>query len=249
MNNDKKIIDDFISTLSHEIRTPLTSIKGFAQTMNDNYDLLSDEQKKKFLSIIQEQSQRLINLVENVLSVTKIESQTSGIILKEVNLKKIIEDTVEMVKINYKNRDFIFSYGSNLPTSLSDYDKLQQILVNIIENACKYSPSDSVIKISIKNTEKENIIEIQDNGDGIEKELIEKIFDKFYRVGNLLTNKAQGSGLGLYIAKTLADKIGAKIEVESLTDKNNHYTKFIIKVPVFEMEDIAKRAILKEKEF
>ncbi len=243
MSDDKKIIDDFISTLSHEIRTPLTSIKGFAQTINDNYDNLSDEQKKRFLTIIQEQSQRLINLVENVLSVAKLESATPDTVLKEINLKKIVEDTVEIIKVKYKERNFIITTSKNLQTSLSDFDKLQQILVNIIENACKYSPSNTPVKINIKEVKDKNIIEIEDEGGGIEEKYISKLFDKFYRIGNVLTNKNQGSGLGLYIAKNLADKIDAKIDVESSTDKKNHYTKFIIEIPVFDINKIAKRAV------
>lgn len=243
MNEDKKIIDDFISTLSHEIRTPLTSIKGFAQTINDNYENLTDEQKKKFLTIIQEQSTRLINLVENVLSVAKLESKTPDIVLKEINLQKIIEETVEIIKMKYKNRNFLISVSKNLSTSLSDYDKLQQILVNIIENACKYSKDDTLIRINIKEEKNQNIVEIIDEGEGIKQEYISKVFDKFYRIGNVLTNKNQGSGLGLYIAKNLADKIDVKINIESSTDKENHYTKFILEIPLFDINKIAKRAV------
>lgn len=237
--NDKNITDEFVSTLSHEIRTPLTSIKGFAETLYDNYDALNDEQKKKFLIIIQEQSKRLINLVENVLNVAKLNSGEDKCVLKEVNLLKSVNSAVEVLKISYPNKIFEINCAKNLPSTLSDFDKLQQILVNILENACKYSSNSSPVVVNLLNKNDKNVIEIKDFGEGISKENSAKIFDKFYRIGTSLTNKAQGSGLGLYIVKTLCDKLGLKIELESDTGEN-HFTKFSIILPVFEIENITK---------
>ena len=93
--------NDFISTVSHELRTPLTSIRGFSQTMLNSWDMLDDETKKKFLKIIEEQSNRLINLVENMLSVTKLQSEKENIIYKETNLKTIIEPVISVIKTAY----------------------------------------------------------------------------------------------------------------------------------------------------
>ncbi len=245
MDDNKKIMDDFISTLSHEIRTPLTSIKGFAQTLSDNYDVLDDEQKKKFLTIIRQQSERLINLVENVLNVAKIEGGADDIIFKEIDLKTLIKSTVDILKITYKTHNFETDFASNLPTSLGDFDKLQQILLNILENACKYSPSTSTVFIKAYSDGNSNVVEIKDEGAGINKDAIPKIFDKFFRAGDVLTNKVQGSGLGLYIAKNLAQKTGVEIQVESSNDKDEHWTKFSIIIPVFEVEKMTKN--IKEK--
>lgn len=242
MEDNKKIIDDFISTLSHEIRTPLTSIKGFSQTLYDNYDVLDDGQKKKFIQIIKEQSQRLINLTENILSVTKLNHENK-VILKEIDLSQIINKTLDIIKINYKTHKFEVHIPSNIPHSLSDYDKLQQILLNIIENACKYSPQNSTIKISASEQNKKNIIKIRDEGIGIEKDAIPKIFDKFYRIGDSTKNIAQGSGLGLYISAELAKKINAEIKVQSDTSPANHYTEFQITTQTFDVEEITKSAI------
>ncbi len=137
------IQNEFISTISHEIRTPLTSIKGFTQTMLDNWENLDDVQKKKFLKIINEQSQRLINLVENVLNVAKIEGQEGEPILREVNLEIAAKQTLDLIKLNFCEHNFIIHPFINALTSLCDKDWLQQILVNILENACKYSPPGS----------------------------------------------------------------------------------------------------------
>ena len=105
---EKNIKDEFISTLSHEIRTPLTSIKGFCQTMLNSWDLLDDNKKKEFLEIILNQSKRLINLVENVLNVAKIDSNSNDLILSKVEINKLVQNCANMLKI--ANPDFIFEF-------------------------------------------------------------------------------------------------------------------------------------------
>ena len=223
--------DDFVSTISHEIRTPLTSIKGFTQTMLDNWESLDTDQKKKFLKIINEQSQRLINLVENVLNVAKIEEQQGDLVLKEVDLELAVKKTLDL----FKGRRFVVNHFKNPSTSLCDRDSLQQILVNIIENACKYSNDE--IEISFSTSGNFNLISIKDKGCGIKGEDLEKIFDRFYRVENHLTSKTQGSGLGLYIAQNLAKKMGGKIAAKS----SGAGSEFIIYLPVFEIESLPSR--------
>jgi len=228
---DNKITDEFVSTLSHEIRTPLTSIKGFAQTILDNYDSFNDEQKKKFLNIIAEQSQRLVNLVENVLNVAKLEEE-EDLVIKEIDPEFIVKKTLELVKINCKDRIFNIKTEENISNVIGDYDKLQQVLTNIFDNACKYS--DDKIDINILKSGK---IEVIDYGVGITDSQKDMIFEKFYRAQNLLTGKTQGSGLGLYIAKSLIEKMNGNIGVES----KEGFTKFSIELPVFEVEKITKK--------
>ncbi len=150
-----KVKDEFISTLSHEIRTPLTSIKGFSKTILDNWEALNDESKKRFLNIIIEQSDRLINLVENVLDVAKADNEVE-IILKEVNLLSLIKNVTDILKMNYKTKNFIIKTPSTgSVNSIADKDKLEQVFTNIIENACKYSGNQnnililSLLKISV----------------------------------------------------------------------------------------------------
>ena len=106
MIKEKNIKEEFVSTLSHEIRTPLTSIKGFCQTMLNSWDLIDDNKKKEFLSIILNQSQRLINLVENVLNVAKIDSEFDKVILSKVDINKVIKNCINIVSMNYKDFDF-----------------------------------------------------------------------------------------------------------------------------------------------
>lgn len=242
--NDKNIQNEFISTISHEIRTPLTSINGFSKTMLENWDELDVAQKKKFLKIINEQAQRLINMVENVLNVAKMEGSTGNFgtpVLKEVNLEIVVKKALELIKHNFPVHNFVV-HPPKLPLiSLCDADFLQQILVNLLENACKYSQPTSKIEIlfSVKSnaTGDFNLITVKDAGCGIKKESLGKVFDKFYRVDDALTSPTQGSGLGLYIAQTLAKKMGGKIEAESNIENGNcKETRFTAYLPVFEIE-------------
>ena len=225
--------EDFISTVSHELRTPLTSIRGFAQTMLQSYDKLDDESKKKFIKIIEEQSNRLIHLIENMLKV----QNADNFIFKSVNAKPLIEDVIQLVKQQYKNHKFVFEYNNKLPKILVDTDKFQQVMTNLIENAGKYSNSDSTITVKVdfdKNPDYVSI-KVSDEGVGIDEKDFDKIFEKFSRIDNPLTRKVQGSGLGLYITKLLVTKMNGQISVQSSDNK----TTFEVKIP---SENIEKQA-------
>jgi signal transduction histidine kinase len=231
--------DDFISTVSHELRTPLTSIRGFSQTMLSSWDKLDDESKKKFLQIIVEQSNRLINLVENMLSVTKLQETKEDIIYKEFSIKPIIETTCSIVKNQYSDKNFEIKIDDKTPHILADKDKFQQIMTNLIENASKYGDENSTIIVKSTYTEENVSISVINQGIEIEKSDFEKIFTKFSRIDNPLTRKVQGSGLGLYITKNLVEKMGGKISVQS----ENHQTAFEVTLPCANIERQAKNAV------
>lgn len=217
MKNKNQIKDDFISTVSHELRTPLTSIRGFAQTMLSSWDALDDESKKKFIQIIEQQSNRLINLVENMLSVGKLKSFNDKLIYKNANSNSLIEPIVSIVKQQYKTHNFKLEFNQKIPNILVDVDKFQQIMTNLIENAAKYSNEGSTITIKTNFSQKPDFVSIQviDEGIGIKECDYNRIFEKFSRLDNPLTRKAQGSGLGLYITKNLVHKMGGEIIVKT----------------------------------
>lgn len=225
--------EDFISTVSHELRTPLTSIRGFAQTMLQSYDKLDDESKKRFIKIIEEQSNRLIHLIENMLKVQNNEN----LIFKTVSAKKLIEDVIQIVKQQYKNHKFIFTYNNKLPKILVDTDKFQQVMTNLIENAAKYSDINTTVTVKVDFDKNPEFVSIKviDNGVKIDKKDFDSIFEKFSRIDNPLTRKVQGSGLGLYITKVLVTKMNGEISVDS----NDEETVFEIKIP---SENIEKQA-------
>lgn len=235
---ENKIKEEFISTLSHEIRTPLTSIKGFSQTMLSSWDKIDDDKKKEFLEIILNQSKRLINLVENVLNVAKIDSNSANLILSKIEINKLIQNCANILKISNPDFEFCFDLAKNELNCLCDNDKTQQILINILDNAIKYSINSKKIEIKTKNEGDFNVISIKNFGNYIEQDKIEKIFEKFYRAESYIKTDIQGSGLGLYIAKNLAQKMQGDIKV--ISNENEKIVEFLIYLPIYEVEKITK---------
>lgn len=225
INNLEQAHLDFISTVSHELRTPLTSIRGFADTLLSSYDRLTPEQREKFLHIIKDQSNRLIKLVENLLTVSKMQSEKELLIYKTVDIQPFIDSALQMVKLQYKTHHYKCNYDKNLSKILIDTDKFQQILLNLLDNASKYSNEGSTVFINTTQNFNDNTVSvsIRDEGIGISKENLEKIFNKFSRIDSPLTRKIQGNGLGLYITKTLVEKMNGKISVKS-SDKGSEFT-------------------------
>ena len=232
----KNIQEEFISTVSHELRTPLTSIRGFSQTLLNSWDKIDEGTKKKFIQIIEEQSNRLINLVENILTVSKINVDKP--IFKEVDVNSSIEKIVQLISQKYEKNHIVMNLNNKIPNALLDEDKFQQILTNLIDNACKYSGENKDVIISTNFANSDNVlISIKDYGVGINPSNIDKIFEKFKRLENHLTSKTQGNGLGLYITKNLVDQMNGKIEVKS---ELNQGSEFILKFPIYNQEEAIK---------
>ena len=229
------IQDEFIATVSHEMRTPLTSIRGFSQTLLSSWDKLDDESKKKFVNIIGEQSNRLINLVENILTVSKLNSDKP--LMRAINVNSSIEKVLPIIIQKYPEHKFIKNFDKNLPPAMLDDEKFQQIMTNLLDNGCKYSEVGKYITVSTSLEKDAVIIKVKDEGVGIPKEDLNKIFEKFSRLENHLTSKTQGNGLGLYITKTLVESMNGKITVES---KENIGTEFTLNFPVYNEEDALK---------
>ncbi len=240
MVNEEKQQKDFISTVSHELRTPLTSIRGFAQTMLASWDALDDENKKKFIKIIEQQSNRLINLVENMLSVNKLQSFKEKLIYKSANANSLIDPIVQIIKHQNPNHVFETDFNKKIPQILVDIDKFQQIMTNLIENAAKYSNEGTKVVVETGFSCSPDYISIKviDEGIGIKEEDFEKIFSKFSRLDNPLSRKVQGSGLGLYITKTLVKKMNGEIKVQS----SENGTTFEVLFPVRNLENQAVKS-------
>lgn len=230
------IQDEFISTVSHELRTPLTSIRGFSQTLLASWDKIDEENKKKFVKIIEEQSNRLINLVENILTVSKMNMDKP--IFREVNVNNSIDKIVQMLSIKYKDHKIITNLNAHLPTVRLDEDKLQQVMTNLIDNACKYSPAGKSVEVSTSFSNSDSVlIKVKDYGLGIEPEDYNRVFEKFIRLENHLTSKTQGNGLGLYITKNLVESMNGRIWFESELSVG---TTFMVEFPFFSQEEALK---------
>lgn len=240
--DENKLQHDFISTISHELRTPLTSIRGFSQTMLASWDEIDDKSKKEFIKIIEEQSNRLIKLVENVLAVSKLQN-SENYIFKNISVNSAIKSVIPIIAQQYKNHKITTDFNDKIPEILADKDKFQQVILNLTENACKYSPENTTVKITTDFAENNYVsIKIIDNGVEIKKEDMERIFKKFARIDNPLTRGVQGSGLGLYITKSIIENLHGKINVSS----NQKETVFEVLIPFADMENQARSKCLQQ---
>lgn len=218
-NDTNKTQEEFINTVSHELRTPLTSIRGFADTMLSSSDMLTKEQQNKFLSIIKNQADRLTRLVENLLEVSNI-TRKSTPILKEINFKNFISPIITIFERKYPNARFETIISDNLPEIWADSDILEQIMTNLIDNAAKYSHEKAKVLIKAELLDNDISIKVIDEAVKIPVNQLENIFNKFSRIDNPLTRKVEGSGLGLYITKTLVEKLKGIIKAENYENGN-----------------------------
>ena len=226
--------EDFVSTVSHELRTPLTSIRGFAQTLLASWDKIGDDDKKKFLKIIEEQSNRLIGLVENILAVSS--GAAEKLVLKKADIKGVLEPVLKVISQRYPKHDIETRYNPKLPEGMIDIERFQQIMTNLIENACKYSMEGTTVTVSTDFAEKADYfaVRVSDQGIGIAEQDKNKVFEKFARLDNPLTRTVQGNGLGLYITKHLVEMMHG-----SISFKNNYPkgTTFEVILPLYNPED------------
>ncbi len=215
--------NDFLSIVSHDLRTPLTAIKGYAATLLRFEEKLSPEIRKDSLNAINSEMDRFARLLDNLLDLSRIESGRLSIHLYSFNLKEMASKVVEMFKISTQNHQFVLNFPEVYPEAYGDQDQVEQVLNNLISNAIKYSPTGGTIEISGSDQNEQIILSIKDQGMGIPKDQLEKIFERYHRVDSKATRLVSGTGLGLYISKKLIEAQGGKIWVESQIGKGSTF--------------------------
>ncbi len=206
---------EFVANVSHELRTPLTTIKSYAETLKD-IGLDDLEMTQSFLSIIESEADRMTLLVKDLLDLSKFDSDKFDLDIKTVNLTEIINNTVIQNQVTAENKNQIITFKESKDCFIAcDEGRINQVFTNILSNAIKYSPEES--KINIKLVELDNFyeIEIKDNGMGIPKEDVPRIFERFYRVDKARSRSLGGTGLGLSITKQIVLAHGGEIEARS----------------------------------
>ncbi|MDP2685070.1 MAG: HAMP domain-containing sensor histidine kinase [bacterium] len=223
--------DEFISMASHELRAPITGIRGYlAMILDGSFGQLPDEAQVK-LDLVSKESDRLHDLVEDLLEVSRIQQGRVSLELKSLALSSIVDSVANMFrqKAKDKNLELNIEIKDNLPNILADESRLSQIMVNLISNSIKYTMAGSVtISAELKIDKVDTIkIKVSDTGMGMSAKDREKLFQKFYRVQNEKTDKIVGTGLGLWITKELVEMMKGKIYVDSIENKGTEFTVFL----------------------
>jgi signal transduction histidine kinase len=220
-----KMKDMFISMASHELRSPLTAIKGYVEFLKEKKEIIADKESQHYIENVSLSVDRLQDLVNDVLEVSRIEGNNLPVEITSVNPKEIISQTIEELKAHAIQKGISLSYipQENSVLIKADPNRLKQVLVNLISNSIKYTEKGSV-EVSTNFKDNYYLITIADTGIGISAEDQTKIFQKFNRIQNEKTKGIIGTGLGLWITQELIKRMKGKIMVESIEGVGSHFT-------------------------
>ncbi len=231
---------DFISVVSHELRTPLTSIKAFTELIIMK-PRMTGEKRNRLLTIINNETDRLARLINDILDLTKIEAGKLSWHVTRVSLSEIIRNSVNSMQslADNKSLSIIMNVPASLPTLYGDRDRLIQVITNILSNAVKFTPDGGTISINAftENDPRYQImVKISDTGVGIPSRDFDVIFEKFRRSGDVLTTHAEGTGLGLAITKQIVEYHGGRIWAESTPGKGSSFSFILPLDKVWQVE-------------
>ncbi|MBE6654929.1 MAG: cell wall metabolism sensor histidine kinase WalK [Ruminococcaceae bacterium] len=220
---------EFVADVSHELRTPLTGIKGAVETVLEN-PTLDDEIKNNFLEMAIEECDRMTRIVGDLLVLSRLDNKRTSWKVETFELSRFVEHIYDVMSADAKAKNHTFTkvVYKDIPEITADREKLQQVVINIVSNAVKYTPEGGKIDIFAKGEKGFAVIRVTDNGWGIPEEDLPRIFERFYRVEKSRTSDAGGTGLGLAIAKEILDAHGGDISIESAVGKGTAVT---VKIP------------------
>jgi signal transduction histidine kinase len=221
--------DEFVSTISHELRTPLGFIKGYVTTLMRDDTNWDDETRNQFLSIIDDEADRLRELIDNLLDSSRLESGTLGLSLEPTKLGPILRAVKSRTQSLYPDMELIMESDASLPVVIIDGTRIAQVLDNLLSNAHKYA-GDSQVHIRIIEEDGRVRVEVKDHGPGIPQEHSTNLFQRFYRVPST-SKTVRGTGLGLFICRKIIEAHGGEIGVDSQTGEGSC---FYFTLPVFQ---------------
>jgi signal transduction histidine kinase len=214
---------DFVSLVSHELRSPMAAVIGSARTLQRRWRELSPEHRDSFIALIADETDRLATLVADVLDTSRIDSGTFGYSFREVDMRSLVEEAVAAAAAGQGEVELVSTVPGTLPAVYGDADRLRQVLANLIENAVKYSPDGETVEVRATAIDgRAVVVDVSDHGTGIAPEDHRVIFEKFGRARG--QNAKPGTGLGLYIARSIMEAHGGTIDVASLPGRGSTFT-------------------------
>ena len=237
----EQVRTDFAANVSHELKTPLTSIRGFVETL-ENGAIDNPEMAHKFLRIIMLETERLTRLINDILSISKLESGNDEVSIERLRLDKMAYDVADMLSIHAGEKEVTINCHLNKePVNImGNSDRVEQMLINLIENAIKYNKPGGSVTVQVFSNGVEANVAISDTGIGIAEENLPRLFERFYRVDKGRSRQMGGTGLGLAIVKHIVRSMNGEIEVHS---KLGEGTEFLITLPLAPKGDPDKDTI------
>jgi signal transduction histidine kinase len=220
----EKARSDFVATASHELRTPLAAVYGAVRTLRRDDVELSDEDQTAFLDMIESEAVRLASIVDQILLAGQLDADAVELNLGECDLAEIAAGVIESASVHLPEGISLSLSADGAPSILCDENKLRQVLVNLLDNAIKYSPEGGAVEVRLARDDASCLIEVVDEGLGIPSSEREKIFEKFYRLDPQQTKGVGGSGLGLYICRELVERMSGQLSVESQPGVGSRFT-------------------------
>ncbi|MBI4468607.1 MAG: HAMP domain-containing histidine kinase [Acidobacteria bacterium] len=220
-----RLKSDFVSNVSHELRTPLSLIRLYAETLELGR-IRTQEKAEEYYRIIRKESERLTALINNILDFSRIEAGRKEYDFRETDLAELVRNTLDAYRYQIEQQGFTFEQriDSNLPAMRVDREAIARSLVNLVNNALKYSADEKFLCVRLYRVDDKLRLEVVDRGIGIARGEHSKIFEKFYRTGDPLVHNTRGSGLGLSLVRHIAHAHGGEVEVESTPGKGSKFT-------------------------
>ncbi len=220
-----RLKSDFVSNVSHELRTPLALIRLYAETLELGR-ITTQEKKEEYYRIIRKESERLTALINNILDFSRIEAGHKEYDFRETDVAELVRNTLDAYRFQIEQQGFVFeqSIDSTIPAVAVDREAIARALVNLVNNALKYSADEKFICVKLYRANGSLKLEVADRGIGITRREQAKIFEKFYRTGDPLVHNTRGSGLGLSLVRHITHAHGGEVEVESTPGKGSKFT-------------------------
>ena len=224
LKKSEKLRRDFVANVSHELRTPITSIRSYAETLVDNREMPKD-MVEDFLRVIMNESDRMTKIVQDLLELSRFDAGNSTFTLEKFSLEQSVRDICDAVALEAKKHGHTVHLElTRLPHITGDRARIEQVLMNILSNALKYTPDGGTVTISSGKRGKKVWLKVRDTGIGIPEEDMPRVFERFYRVDKARSRESGGTGLGLSIAKEIIYRHGGEILMESKVGEGTFVT-------------------------
>ena len=219
---------EFVANVSHELRTPITSIRSYAETLEEAGDMPRD-MEKKFLHVIVNESDRMTKIVQDLLTLSRFDAGSISFSFQRFSFEKSVQDVYSATRIEAKrmNHEFSLEFTDKLPEIVGDRTRIEQVLLNMVSNAIKYTPAGGRIRMTAGVSDGCVWAAVRDNGIGIPKEDVPRVFDRFYRVDKARSRESGGTGLGLSIAQEIVQRHGGRLELQSRLGRGTTITVYL----------------------